>query len=51
MGLRDIQGLGSGVKGLGFPQTRGKFWRDPCNKDYSILASIFGVPVFMETTI
>ena len=47
----DIQSLGFGVKGLGFAQTRGNLWRGPHNKDYSILASIFGVPLFMETTI
>ena len=31
------------------PKIRGTLFRGPHNKDYSILGSIFGVPLFWET--
>ena len=36
---------------LGCPKIRGNFFRGSHDKDYSILGSILGVPLFRETPI
>ena len=56
MGFRGLGLRVEGFRGLGFrvnegAKIRGAFFRGPYDKDYSMLGSILGFPLFRETTI